>query len=181
VIHLYQAQCRILPDLASDKGAVVDTGAQRGAAKYSSEIIASTGRNHKMIGALGHAKTLPDVLPSFFVYCWLPRVPSCRNIVDVAFFLGSGRERLRLMRCVLRTIRNDAHPRTFRTLVDFDYRDTRRLDCRDAPPPPRMFWLLSRAANVRARAYAHGRVRVCVCVCAYIGLQLTLCIYGVIN
>jgi len=28
VIHLYQAQCRILPDLASDKGAVVDTGAQ---------------------------------------------------------------------------------------------------------------------------------------------------------
>ena len=32
------------------------------------------------------------------------------------------------------TIRNDAHPRTFRTLVDFDYRDTRRLDCRDAPP-----------------------------------------------
>jgi hypothetical protein len=44
------------------------------------------------------------------------------------------RERLRLMRCVLRTIRNDAHPRTFRTLVDLDYRDTRRLDCRDAPP-----------------------------------------------
>ena len=34
----------------------------------------------------------------------------------------------------VRTIRNDAHPRTFRTLVDLDYRDTRRLDCRDAPP-----------------------------------------------
>ena len=37
--------------------------------------------------------------------------------------------------------------------------------------PPRMFCLLSRAANVRARAYAHGRVRVCVCVCACIGLH----------
>ena len=60
MIHLFQAQCRILPDLASDKGAVVDTGAQRGDVKYSSEIIASTGRNHKMIGALGHAKTLEE-------------------------------------------------------------------------------------------------------------------------
>jgi len=29
------------------------------------------------------------------------------------------------MRCVLRTVRNDAHPRTFRTLADLDYRDTR--------------------------------------------------------
>ena len=34
----------------------------------------------------------------------------------------------------LRTVRNDAHPRTFRTLADLDYRDTLRLDCRDAPP-----------------------------------------------
>ena len=80
------------------------------------------------------------------------------------------RKRLRLMRCVLRTVRNDAHPRTFRTLADLDYRDTPRLDCRDAPPP-RMLWrvtcasatlmclclcfcLLSRTANVRARTYA---------------------------
>ena len=39
------------------------------------------------------------------------------------------------MRCVLRTVRNDAHPRTFRTLADLDYRDTPRLNCRDAPPP----------------------------------------------
>ena len=38
------------------------------------------------------------------------------------------------MRCVLRTIRNDAHPRTFRTLADLDYRDTPRLNCRHAPP-----------------------------------------------
>jgi hypothetical protein len=44
------------------------------------------------------------------------------------------RKRLRLMLCVLRTVRNDAHPRTFRTLADLDYRDTQRLDCRDAPP-----------------------------------------------
>jgi hypothetical protein len=75
------------------------------------------------------------------------------------------------MRRVLRTVRNAAHPRTFRTLVDLDYRDTPRLDCRDAPPleysvradklPVSMrmhFCLLSRAANVRARAYAHGHV-----------------------
>ena len=74
------------------------------------------------------------------------------------------------MRCTLRTVRNDAHPRTFRTLVDLDY-STPRLDCRDAPPlecsvrsdelPVSMrmhFCLLSRAANVRARAYAHGHV-----------------------
>jgi hypothetical protein len=38
------------------------------------------------------------------------------------------------MRCVLRTVRNAAHPRTFRTLADLDYRDTPRLDCSDAPP-----------------------------------------------
>ncbi len=44
------------------------------------------------------------------------------------------RKRLRLMRCVLRTVRNDAHPRTFRTLADLDYRNTPRLNCRDAPP-----------------------------------------------
>jgi len=84
------------------------------------------------------------------------------------------RKRLRLMRCVLRTVRNDAHPRTFRTLADLDYRDTPRLDCRDAPPP-RMLWrvtcasptlmclclcscLLSRTANVRARTYALERL-----------------------
>jgi hypothetical protein len=58
VIHIYQVQCRILPD-HSDKGAVVDTGAQRGAAKHLSEIVAQTGNNHKMIGSLGQAKTLP--------------------------------------------------------------------------------------------------------------------------
>ena len=75
------------------------------------------------------------------------------------------------MRCVLRTVRNDAHPRTFHTLVDLDYRDTPRLDCRDAPPleysvradklPVSMrmhFCLLPRATNVRAWAYAHGHV-----------------------
>ena len=72
------------------------------------------------------------------------------------------RGRLRLMRRVLRTVRNAAHPRTFRTFVDLDYRDTPRLDCRDAPPledsvradklPVSMrmhFCLLSRAAMSR--------------------------------
>jgi hypothetical protein len=43
------------------------------------------------------------------------------------------------------TIRNEPHPRTFRTLVDLDYRDTRRLDCRDAPPP-RMLWRVTCAS-----------------------------------
>jgi hypothetical protein len=32
------------------------------AAEYLSEIIAHKGNNHKMIGALGHAKTLPDII-----------------------------------------------------------------------------------------------------------------------
>ena len=91
------------------------------------------------------------------------------RICQAAGYATNGmRKRLRLMRCVLRTVRNDAHPRTFRTLADLDYRDTPRLDCRDAPPP-RMLWrvtcasptlmclclcscLLSRTANVRARA-----------------------------
>jgi hypothetical protein len=40
-----------------------------------------------------------------------------------------GMGRLRLMQCVLRTVRNDAHPRTFRTVVDINYRDTPRLEC----------------------------------------------------
>ena len=64
------------------------------------------------------------------------------------------RERLRLMRCVLRTIRNDAHPRTFRTLTDLDYRDPPRLNCKDAPPPRMLCTLhtLSRAASVHAHA-----------------------------
>jgi hypothetical protein len=61
VIHVYQVQCRILQD-HSDRGAVEDTGAQRGAAKYLSEIVAQTGNNHKMIGTLGHAKTLPSII-----------------------------------------------------------------------------------------------------------------------
>ena len=54
-----------------------------------------------------------------------------------------------------------AHLHMFHAVVD--------AGCR--MPPPRMFCLLSRAANVRARACAHGRVRVCVCVCACIGLH----------
>jgi hypothetical protein len=38
------------------------TGAQRGAAKFSSEIVAHTGNNHKMIRVLGDAKTLSGVI-----------------------------------------------------------------------------------------------------------------------
>ena len=57
VIHLYQAQCRVqpAPDAkdAVSQGAVVDTGAQRGAAKRKSEILKYTGNTHKMVGALG--------------------------------------------------------------------------------------------------------------------------------
>ena len=57
VVHLYQAQCRVqpAPDTAdaAGQGAVVDTGAQRGAAKRKSEIVKYTGNTHKMVGALG--------------------------------------------------------------------------------------------------------------------------------
>jgi hypothetical protein len=59
-----------MPDSASkkrlaqlvEKGPVVNTGAQRGAAKYASEIVARTGNSHNMIGALGDAKTLPIIM-----------------------------------------------------------------------------------------------------------------------
>ena len=57
VVHLYQAQCRVQPSSdaadAAGQGAVVDTGAQRGAAKRKSEIVKYTGNTHKMVGALG--------------------------------------------------------------------------------------------------------------------------------
>jgi hypothetical protein len=41
---------------------VVDTSAQRGAAKHGSEIVARTGNSHNMIGALGDAKILPGII-----------------------------------------------------------------------------------------------------------------------
>ena len=51
MVHIYNTQFRIMPDRASkkrlaqlvEKGPVVDTGTQRGAAKYASEIVARTG------------------------------------------------------------------------------------------------------------------------------------------
>ena len=41
---------------------MVDTGAQRGAAKHASEIVARTGNSHNTIGALGDAKILPGII-----------------------------------------------------------------------------------------------------------------------
>ena len=35
IVHIYKTQCRILPNSSSGKGPVIDTGAQRGAAKHS--------------------------------------------------------------------------------------------------------------------------------------------------
>ena len=77
-------------------------------------------------------------------------------------------KRLRLMRCVLRTIRNDAHPRTFRTLADLDYRDTPRLDCRDAPP--RMLWLVTCASATL--------MCLCLCFCLLYALERLLARVG---
>jgi hypothetical protein len=70
MVHIYNTQFRIMPDRASkkrltqlvEKGPVVDTGAQRGAVKYASEIVARTGNSYNMIGALGDAKTLPGII-----------------------------------------------------------------------------------------------------------------------
>jgi hypothetical protein len=62
VVHIYKTQFRILPDCNSEKGPVVDTGAQRGAAKHASEIVARTGNRHNMIGALGDAQILPGII-----------------------------------------------------------------------------------------------------------------------
>jgi len=66
VVHLYKAQCRVQPapdptDTAG-KGAVVDTGAQRGAAKRKSEIVKYTGNTHKMVGALGEPVLMHGII-----------------------------------------------------------------------------------------------------------------------
>jgi hypothetical protein len=62
VVHIYKTQCRIMPNYSSEKGPVVDTGAQRGAAKHPSEIVTYTGNSHNIIGALGDAKILPGIV-----------------------------------------------------------------------------------------------------------------------
>jgi hypothetical protein len=51
-----------MPNDRTEKGPVVDTGAQRGAAKHPSEIVNHTGNSHNMIGALGNAKILPGII-----------------------------------------------------------------------------------------------------------------------
>jgi hypothetical protein len=38
-----------MPNYSSEKGPVVDTGAQRGAAKHPSEIVTYTGNSHNII------------------------------------------------------------------------------------------------------------------------------------
>ena len=60
VVHLYNTQCTVQPSTAA--GAVVDTGAQRGAAKYKSEIVTYTGKSHSMVGALGTTKSMPGIV-----------------------------------------------------------------------------------------------------------------------
>jgi hypothetical protein len=62
VVHIYKTQCRIMPNYSSEKGPVVDTGAQRGAAKHPSEIVTHTGNSHNKIGVLGDAKILPGII-----------------------------------------------------------------------------------------------------------------------
>jgi hypothetical protein len=51
IVHLYPIQC-VLKN--PDVGAVIDTGAQRGAAKHSDEILKHTNTSHSMQGAFGH-------------------------------------------------------------------------------------------------------------------------------
>jgi hypothetical protein len=62
IVHIYKTQCRIMPNYSPTKGPVVDTGAQRGAAKHPSEILTYTGNNHNIVGALGNAKILPGIV-----------------------------------------------------------------------------------------------------------------------
>ena len=49
IVHMYPVQCV----LKSDAGAVIDTGAQRSAAKHSDEILQRTNTSHSMQGAFG--------------------------------------------------------------------------------------------------------------------------------
>ena len=59
VVHLYKAQCEIRRERS---GAVVDTGAQRGATPHSSETLASTGEILSMQPAVGVQQQMKGIL-----------------------------------------------------------------------------------------------------------------------
>ena len=60
LVHLYQVQCRVTP--ASHTGAVMDTGAQIGAAKSADEVISESGKQQTIVSATGNSATMRDVV-----------------------------------------------------------------------------------------------------------------------
>jgi hypothetical protein len=59
IVHMYPLQCALKnPDV----GAVLDTGAQRSAAKYPAEILEHTHTSHAMQGAFGRPTTMKGIL-----------------------------------------------------------------------------------------------------------------------
>ena len=59
IVHMYPLQCTLRkPDI----GAVLDTGAQRSAAKCPAEILAHTHSSHTMQGAFGKPTTMKGIL-----------------------------------------------------------------------------------------------------------------------
>ena len=59
IVHMYPLQCTLRN---IDIGAVLDTGAQRSAAKYSEEILEPTHSSHTMQGAFGKPTTMKGIL-----------------------------------------------------------------------------------------------------------------------
>ena len=59
IVHMYPLQCALKnPDV----GAVLDTGAQRSAAKYPAEILEHTHTSHAMQGAFWRPTTIKGIL-----------------------------------------------------------------------------------------------------------------------
>jgi hypothetical protein len=58
-VHIHSMQCVLK---RPDVGAVLDTGAQRSAAKYPAEILQHTHTSHTMQGAFGRPTTMKGIL-----------------------------------------------------------------------------------------------------------------------
>ena len=65
IVHMYPIQC-VLNNSTPNIGAVLDTGAQRSAAKHPEEILRHTNSSHTMQGAFGKPTTMKGIL----LGCW---------------------------------------------------------------------------------------------------------------
>jgi len=61
IVHMYPIQC-VLNNSTPDIGAVLDTGAQRSAAKHPEKILRHANSSHTMQGAFGRPTTMKGIL-----------------------------------------------------------------------------------------------------------------------